>query len=262
MDENDNSPRLARNHWELEVNETWGQGPPSNITLLEMTAADPDAKNYFSYRIVEDSGWGWDHFAIRSSGASGQLYATKTLDYEDDTHRQGFKFMVQVTDRGEKGWLDPRHLDTAWVGVQLRDLNDNPPQFSSPNAHLTVREDTEPGTFLISMAAHDPDMGGKGRVAFQILGGWNSLTIDRKGGITLSRRLDREAPEGGMGLAHVLGIDQGEPPLTATTTLTITVTDVNDCPPRLKPPEVLHVTEGEPPVFLGVLTATDDDSIY
>lgn len=36
---------------------------------------------------------------MRSVGAVGQLYATKTLDYENDTHRRGFKFMVQVTDR-------------------------------------------------------------------------------------------------------------------------------------------------------------------
>ncbi|XP_068204753.1 protocadherin Fat 4-like [Palaemon carinicauda] len=146
-DENDNSPRLARQYWELEVDETWGDGPPDNLTLLEMTAADPDTKNHFSYKIVEESGWGWDHFGIRSTGASGQLYALKKLDFEDDTHRQGFKFMVQVTDRGDGGWVDPRHQDTAWVGVRLRDLNDNPPQFVRPHAHVTISEDAPPGYF-------------------------------------------------------------------------------------------------------------------
>ncbi|XP_066988266.1 putative neural-cadherin 2 [Macrobrachium rosenbergii] len=259
-DENDNSPRLARQFWELEVDETWGDGPPSNRTLLEMTAADPDTKNHFSYKIVEESGWGWDHFGIRSTGASGQLYALRALDYEDDTHRQGFKFMVQVTDRGEGGWVDPRHQDTAWVGVRLRDLNDNPPQFVRPHAHVTISEDAPLGTLLTTVSAHDPDVGGGGQVDYSVVGGWDSLHVDESGGVTLSRRLDREAEEGALGIAQILGTDRGEPPLTATATLTVTVTDVNDCAPRLLPPQdVLHVTEGAPPVLLGVLTATDDD---
>ncbi|XP_064116623.1 putative neural-cadherin 2 [Macrobrachium nipponense] len=258
-DENDNSPRLARQYWELEVDETWGDGPPNNMTLLEMTAADPDTKNHFSYKIVEESGWGWDHFGIRSTGASGQLYALRTLDYEDDTHRQGFKFMVQVTDRGEGGFVDPRHQDTAWVGVKLRDLNDNPPQFVRPHAHVTISEDAPLGTLLTSVSAHDPDVGGAGQVDYSVVGGWNSLQVDKSGGVRLFRRLDREAEGGALGVAKILGTDRGEPPLTATATLTMTVTDVNDCPPRLLPPDVLHVIEGAPPVLLGVLTATDDD---
>ncbi|KAK4290981.1 hypothetical protein Pmani_036157, partial [Petrolisthes manimaculis] len=98
-DVNDNSPRLARQMWELEVDETWGDGAPANDTLLEISVTDKDISNYFFYRVVESSGWGWDHFKMRSVGTVGQLYATRSLDYENETHRRGFKFMVQVTDR-------------------------------------------------------------------------------------------------------------------------------------------------------------------
>lgn len=31
--------------------------------------------------------------------AEGKLYAAKTLDYENETHRRGFRFLVQVTDK-------------------------------------------------------------------------------------------------------------------------------------------------------------------
>ena len=51
MDENDNPPRLARRHWELEVDETPPEGPPPTTTLLELTAADRDARNAFLYRV-------------------------------------------------------------------------------------------------------------------------------------------------------------------------------------------------------------------
>ena len=75
----------------------------------------------------------------------------------------------------------------------------------------------------------------------------------------LWRALDREAAGGAVGVARILAVDTGASPLSSTATLTITVTDVNDCPPRLLPPTRLHVREGAPPSLLGVLTATDDD---
>nr|XP_045586246.1 neural-cadherin-like [Procambarus clarkii] len=196
---------------------------------------------------------------MRSVGMVGQLYATKTLDYENETHRRGFKFMVQVTDRGRGGWTDPRHLDAAWVSVRLRDVNDNPPVFPRPHAHVTVREDAAPGTLLIALPASDPDMGGIQEVSYKVKGGWDALTVDAEGGVSLWRALDREAPDGAIGVAQIISVDRGMPPLSATATLTITVSDVNDCPPRLLPPTLLHVTEAGPPTLLGVLTATDHD---
>lgn len=68
-DVNDNSPRLARQLWELEVDETWGKGPPNDTTILEVSAADRDTSNYFYYRVSEngakeerDFRKGWDIF--------------------------------------------------------------------------------------------------------------------------------------------------------------------------------------------------------
>lgn len=104
----------------------------------------------YSYlQVVQDSGWGWDHFSVKAAGDAdapggtqpqgppdsdssvpggavravapltsgelhhqgtlsnvssvsasvGHLYAVKTLDYENEAHRKGFRFLVQVTDR-------------------------------------------------------------------------------------------------------------------------------------------------------------------
>ncbi|XP_069978400.1 LOW QUALITY PROTEIN: neural-cadherin, partial [Penaeus vannamei] len=232
---------------------------PAGDTLLEVTADDRDTSNYFFYRVVEASGWGWDHFAIRTVATCGELYAVKTLDYEDASHRRGFKFMVQVTDRGRGGWDDARHTDTAWVSIRLKDVNDNPPEFRRSLVHITVREDTAPGTLLASMPAWDPDMEGRQRVEYRVVGGWGALSVEAGGGVRLWRALDREGEGGAEGVARVVGVDEGQPPLSSTATLSITVTDVNDCPPRLLPPTVLHVREGASAARLGVLTATDDD---
>ena len=49
--------------------------------------------------MVEASGWGWDLFDIRTVDSVGELYAIRPLDYEDETHRKGFKFLVEITDK-------------------------------------------------------------------------------------------------------------------------------------------------------------------
>ncbi|XP_071513325.1 putative neural-cadherin 2 [Panulirus ornatus] len=258
-DVNDNSPRLTRDLWQVGVDETWGLGPPGNDTLLQVTTDDQDTSNYFFYRVVEGSGWGWQHFGMRTHGRVGQLFARMTLDHEDPAHRRGFHFMIQVTDKGRGGWSDARHTDTAWVEVQLQDVNDNPPQFLRPFAHVTVREDAAPGTLLARLPATDPDMMNQQQVHYYVEGGWGSLSVDESGEVRLWRALDREAPGGEVSTAWVVAVDEGHPSLSSTATLTITVTDVNDCPPRLLPPTLLHVAEGAPASLLGLLTATDDD---
>ena len=83
--------------------------------------------------------------------------------------------------------------------------------------------------------------------------------MDADGNVSLRRRLDREAPGGANGEALIVAVDDGHPSLSATATLTISVDDVNDCPPSILPPIFLHVTEGSPPTLLGVLKATDSD---
>ncbi|XP_068219630.1 putative neural-cadherin 2 [Palaemon carinicauda] len=258
-DVNDNSPRLSRDLWEVDVKESWRGEAPSNRTLAQFTTVDHDISNYFFYRVVEESGWGWQYFEVRSRGHIGELYSTHPLDYEDSAHKRGFRFMIQVTDRGRGGWDDPRHTDTAWVSVHLVDINDNPPQFSQPQIHLTLQENVVPGTVLTNLVAHDPDMGGKQQVRYSIVGGWDALKVNDDGVVRLWRALDREMAGGDVGVAKVIAVDDGIPPLSSTATLTITVTDVNDCPPRLLPPTLLHVTEGRPTTRLGLLRATDDD---
>ena len=50
-DVNDNSPRLLKEEWQLEVPETHGTGPPGDQSLLDLAVTDPDRANYFFYRV-------------------------------------------------------------------------------------------------------------------------------------------------------------------------------------------------------------------
>ncbi|XP_076032740.1 neural-cadherin-like isoform X2 [Oratosquilla oratoria] len=109
------------------------------------------------------------------------------------------------------------------------------------------------------MPASDPDLGGNQKVDYYLEDEWNSLQVDDEGNVRVWRQLDREGMIGGVGRVKIIGVDHGDPPLSSTATLTVTLTDVNDSPPRLLPPTTFQVEEGSPPTRLGVLTATDDD---
>ena len=73
--------------------------------------------------------------------------------------------------------------------------------------------------------------------------------------------LDREAEDGtgGNKVVHIVAVDTGVPSLSSTATLHITLIDVNDCPPRLSSPTVLHIAEDSPAAFINLITAEDDD---
>ena len=53
-DVNDNSPRLLKPEWKLEIPETEGMGPPSEEPLLDLAVTDPDRANYFFYRVKNE----------------------------------------------------------------------------------------------------------------------------------------------------------------------------------------------------------------
>lgn len=52
-DVNDNSPRLSRREWHVQVFESSNFTPMNNDTLLEISVSDADVSNYFSYRVSE-----------------------------------------------------------------------------------------------------------------------------------------------------------------------------------------------------------------
>ena len=83
-------------------------------------------------------------------------------------------------------------------------------------------------------------------VDYKLLDSWSRLRIDSRGEIKVRLALDREGPAGSAFSVRVIAIDRGNPPRSSTATLSLTLNDVNDCPPRLLPPVILHVKENMP----------------
>ncbi|XP_058799205.1 neural-cadherin isoform X1 [Phymastichus coffea] len=259
-DINDMPPQFTKEEWLTEVDETDGPDLP-DMPILTVTVHDEDETNKFQYKVIENSGYGADKFTmVRNNDGTGSLKIVQQLDYEDALQSNGFRFRIQVNDKGEDNDNDKYHVAYSWVVVKLRDINDNKPQFERANIEATVFENAPIGNTLETFKATDPDQGGKSKVSYSI-----DRSSDRKrqfyifenGTVSIQRSLDRE--ETPRHQVKILAIDDGIPPKTATATLTVIVQDIND-----NAPTFLKDYRPVLPEFLPVrkvveILATDDD---
>uniref|UniRef100_H3CYQ7 Cadherin EGF LAG seven-pass G-type receptor 1 n=1 Tax=Tetraodon nigroviridis TaxID=99883 RepID=H3CYQ7_TETNG len=146
-----------------------------------------------------------------------------------------------------------------------RQANTNP-QFQLPNYQVSVPENEPKGTRVITVKATDPDDGEAGRLEYSMEAMLDSRSnaffeIDlRTGSITTSRPLDREFKD-----THVFKVtvtDNGSPKRSATSYLTVTVSDTNDHSPVFEQNEYRVSIRENVEVGFEVMTirATDGDA--
>ncbi|XP_057671471.1 neural-cadherin isoform X4 [Diorhabda carinulata] len=259
-DINDMPPQFTKDEWFTEVDETDGATLPE-MPILTVTVHDEDETNKFQYKVIENSGYGADKFTmVRNNDGTGSLKIVQPLDYEDLLQSNGFRFRIQVNDKGEDNDNDKYHVAYSWVVVRLRDINDNKPQFERPNIEVSVFENAEVGKSLETFKATDPDQGGKSKVSYAIdrtSDRKRQFSINQEGTVSIQRSLDREDTPRHQ--VKILAIDDGIPPKTATATLTVIVQDINDNAPTFLKDYRPVVPEHVPPRKVVELLATDDD---
>ncbi|KAL0123655.1 hypothetical protein PUN28_005875 [Cardiocondyla obscurior] len=260
-DINDMPPQFTKDEWFTEVDETEGPDLPE-MPILTVTVHDEDETNKFQYKVIENSGYGADKFTmVRNNDGTGSLKIVQSLDYEDQLQSNGFRFRIQVNDKGEDNDNDKYHVAYSWVVVKLRDINDNQPQFEKANIETTVPENARIGSSLETFKATDPDQGGKSKVSYSIDRSSDrkrQFFINENGTVSIQRSLDRE--ETPRHQVKILAIDDGIPPKTATATLTVVVQDINDNPPRfLKDYRPVLPEYAQTKKVVEILATDDDD---
>ncbi len=157
--------------------------------------------------------------------------------------------------------------DLIQFPVIIEDINDNAPHFENSEIHLRVSEDVTVGTsFLLDDQAQDKDAGSNSELHYHLedSDGVFSLKVGRDGPVVmlvLQTALDRETRD--MYQMVLVATDCGSEPLSATATLIVTVTDVNDNCPSFSSDNPRHVTiPGDSPrnMLVAQVTATDPDS--
>ncbi|EDO35413.1 predicted protein, partial [Nematostella vectensis] len=119
------------------------------------------------------------------------------------------------------------------VTITVQDVNDNAPVFTSDEFTVSIAENVDDGTTVITVTATDPDAGDNAKVSYATYGGshGNKFAIDASSGrIYTTGTFDRETKDDYS--INVTASDHGNPSKSSTCVVLVTVADNNDNSPK------------------------------
>ncbi|XP_033743977.1 protocadherin beta-2-like isoform X1 [Pecten maximus] len=155
----------------------------------------------------------------------------------------------------------PMLVSNANFFVEVLDVNDNAPIFHMQTYSASIDENNKIGKEILQVTATDYDEGQNAEVKYRLLHSNDTvIQVDAHTGIIRANAVfDRERMSSFM--FKVLAIDGGSPPKSGTTTVSVTVQDVNDEKPQFL--ENLFIFKRkenrQAGTIVGRLMAMDDD---
>nr|XP_020469026.1 cadherin-6-like [Monopterus albus] len=189
----------------------------------------------------QDHGNGLVKYVLSGEGAgtifvidenNGDLHATRRLDREEKAF---YILKATVVNKRTGQKLEP---ETEFT-VKLHDINDNEPQFNKEVYTGSVPERSDIGTSVIQVTATDADdsmYGNSAKLVYSISQGHPYFSVDPNTGMIRTALgpgdMDREQREHYQVVIEAKDMAGQRGGLTGTTVVNITLTDVNDNPPR------------------------------
>uniref|UniRef100_A0A3B3T873 Protocadherin 2 alpha c n=1 Tax=Paramormyrops kingsleyae TaxID=1676925 RepID=A0A3B3T873_9TELE len=252
LDINDNVPVFNKTLYKARISED----APFGCSVITVAATDLDegqnSEIIYSF-INDDQDNSISLFAI--DPGSGEITVNGVLDYET---KSAIEIRVQAKDKGH----NPRSAHCK-VLIEIIDVNDNYPEITVTSLINTVKEDAALGTMVGLITVKDNDGGKNGDVHCKITGtavfklkssykDYYSLVVDGP--------LDRERVS--QYNVTITASDEGTPPLSSVTVISVHVSDVNDNAPRFPSPDVsVYLKENSPAgALIERVTAFDADA--
>ncbi|XP_034617952.1 cadherin-9 isoform X1 [Trachemys scripta elegans] len=161
---------------------------------------------------------------------TGDIHAAKKLDREE---KSLYVLRAKAIDRKTGRQVEP---ESEFI-IKIHDINDNEPKFTKDMYTASVPEMSGVGTSVIQVTAIDADdasYGNSAKVVYSILQGQPYFSVDPETGIikTALPDMSRENREQYQVVIQAKDMGGQMGGLSGTTTVNITLTDVNDNPPR------------------------------
>ncbi|XP_042547886.1 protocadherin gamma-A3 isoform X12 [Dipodomys spectabilis] len=223
-DINDNPPTFTHASYSAYIPEN----NPRGASIFSVTAQDPDSEDnaLITYSLTDDTIQGVSlssYISINSN--TGVLYALRSFDYEQFRE---IPLLVTASDSG-----NPPLSTNISLNLFVVDQNDNAPEILYPalptvgstGVELAPRS-AEPGYLVTKVVAIDKDSGQNAWLSYRLLKASEPglfMVGLHTGEVRTARALvDRDALKQSL----VVSVqDHGQPPLSATVTLTIAVAD-------------------------------------
>ncbi|KAA0719256.1 Cadherin-18 Cadherin-14 [Triplophysa tibetana] len=228
----------------------------------------PDAQYVGKLHSNSDKGDGMVKYLLSGEGAgtifiidemTGDIHAKKSLDREKKNH---YVLHARAIDRLTNRAVEP---ESEFI-IKVQDVNDNAPKFPDGPFSASVPEMADTGTSVFQVTAtdaDDPTYGNSAKIVYSILQGQPFFTVDPKIGVirTALPNMDRESREMYLVIIQAKDMAGSVGGLSGSTTVNITLTDVNDNPPRFPQKNYqLYVPESaQVGKAVGKIKANDED---
>nr|XP_055033336.1 protocadherin alpha-3-like [Misgurnus anguillicaudatus] len=221
LDINDNRPAFSRETYSASL-------PENSITgtiVIQVNATDmdegPNSDIEYSFATLH----GKAHEVFELDQITGEIRVKGEVDFED---AEVYKLDIRASDKGH-----PPMSANCRVVIKIIDLNDNKPEIEITSLSKNIPEDSKPGTVISLISVSDKDAGINGKVICQLNKNvpfeLKPSFKDNMYSLVTNDRLDRETNS--QYEITITASDLGQPPLTASTTLSVQVFDVNDNAP-------------------------------
>lgn len=266
LDINDNSPEIVDPQEDVvSVREEQQAG----TEVVKIRAVDADSGNNASITYSILKGRDSDGYGIFNIDPSTGVIRTRmTLDHDEKTI---YRLAVAATDNGT-----PTPKQTVrMLRVEVLDLNDNRPTFTSSSLVFRVQEDVKIGYVVGSVATNEAAIqenliagSSGGHITYTLTSLMpdsvvQSFDIDRTtGSLVVARQLDREKESEYRLEVRALDTSAMNNPQSSAITVRIDVADANDNPPRWpEDPVTISVSENaEVGICIYNFTTKDVDS--
>ncbi|XP_051556277.1 cadherin-18-like [Myxocyprinus asiaticus] len=228
----------------------------------------PDAQYVGKLHSNSDKGDGSVQYLLSGEGAgtifiineiTGDIHAKKSLDREKKSH---YVLHARAIDRFTNRAVEP---ESEFI-IKVQDVNDNAPKFPDGPFSASVPEMADIGMSVLQISAtdaDDPTYGNSAKIVYSILQGQPYFTVDPKTGVirTALPNMDRESREKYSVIIQAKDMAGSVGGLSGSTTVNITLTDVNDNPPRFPQKNYqLYVPESaQVGKAVGKIKANDED---
>ncbi|NXY30600.1 CAD19 protein, partial [Pomatorhinus ruficollis] len=189
---------------------------------------------------------------------NGKIYVTQKLDREK---KPFYTLRAQAINRSTQLPVEP---ESEFI-IKVRDVNDNEPQFLDGPYVATVPEMSPEGTSVTQVTAtdaDDPSYGNSARLLYSLVQGQPYFSVEPKTGvIRMASEMDRETKDQYLVIIQAKDMVGQPGAFSATATVTINLSDVNDNPPKFQQRLYYMSVSEEAPVgtTVGKVFAEDSD---
>ncbi|CAI5780395.1 protocadherin alpha-5-like isoform X10 [Podarcis lilfordi] len=252
LDANDNPPVFNQSVYKVTLLENAATG--TLVIKLNATDLDEGINKEISYSFTNHVPLNFQKiFTINSN--TGEIMVNGRVDFEDISV---YDLQIVAEDKGNLPLSG--HCQ---VIIEVLDVNDNAPEVSVSSLSVPVPEDSPLGTVVALISVSDRDSGANGQVSCSL---WPpglpfklASTFKNYYSLVVSELLDRE--QVAEYKLMVMAQDQGVPPLSATGSLLVPISDINDNAPTFAQPSyTVFVKENNPPgAHIFTVSASDPD---